>query len=110
MSAGKPSAASITAALVLVIPRIHTEGGWSCKYDRYVRTRSIILGSRSRAFKKRWSPAADCSVSRTIGGRIGSNCCCCVVVASQLELVAIAVAVRAVMMMHFGVFLLARCR
>ena len=33
----------------------------------------IIFGSRSRAFKNRWSPAADCSVSLTIGGRIGSR-------------------------------------
>lgn len=73
ISFGSPSAASIRVALILVIPRMHTAGGWSCKNDRYVRTISMIFGSRSRAFKKRWSPAADCSVSLTMGGRIGSR-------------------------------------
>lgn len=34
VSAGSPSAANVKDALVLVSPRIHVEGVWSCKNER----------------------------------------------------------------------------
>ena len=70
---GSPSDAKYAFILMGVFPSMHTEGGWSFRYARYILTFSKILLSRSLAKRKRPSPFVDCSVRRTIGGFMGSS-------------------------------------
>lgn len=70
---GSPSDASNILILVVVMPLRHTEGSALWRYAKYRRTELIIFGSRSRALRNRPSPANDCCVRCTMGGRIGSS-------------------------------------